>query len=93
MAEGGRTSRARRAILVLGAILSSQALVAADCVDGKTPDCSDAAAQCGPFIDAATPDSGDASVTLPDGGDAAGDAPADAPDEADAGDLDAGDEI
>jgi hypothetical protein len=93
MAEGGRSSRRAHALLVLGAVVSSQALLAADCVDGKTPDCSDAAAQCGPNIDAASPDVADTSVTLPDAADGATDAAADAPDEADAGDLDAGDEI
>lgn len=75
------------------AIFVAQLLLAADCVDGKTPDCSDAAAQCGPFVGDANADANDSSITFPDANDAASDAPADAADEADAGDLDAGDEI
>lgn len=36
---------------VVVTIALSQLLLAADCVDGVTPDCSDAAAQCGPNVD------------------------------------------
>lgn len=36
---------------VVVAIAGSQLLLAGDCVDGVTPDCSDAAAQCGPDLD------------------------------------------
>ena len=37
------------------AVLLAQLCLAGDCVDGVTPDCSDAAAQCGPGVDGATP--------------------------------------
>lgn len=74
----------------------AQLLLAADCVDGKTPDCSDAAAQCGPDF---APDAQEGSV-LPEAGpsdatpdQAPTDSSDDASDDADAGNLDAGDEI
>jgi len=68
--------------------LLAQLCLAGDCVDGVTPDCSDAAAQCGPDLDGAvldgapvTPtdsstDTGSDTGTTSDsggGGDAAGD--------------------
>ena len=40
----------------VGAMLLAQLCLAGDCVDGVTPDCSDAATQCGPDLDASTPD-------------------------------------
>lgn len=77
--------------LVAASVLLAQAALAAACVDGVTPDCADAAAQCGPSLDAAR--EADTSVTLPDATpdaavDGSGDAAeADAPD----ADLDGGD--
>jgi len=98
MADGsaGRPARPARAV-VLAAVLLAQASLGATCVDGVTPDCSDAAAKCGPSVDGSA-DAGDTSLTLPDGaGDATdGAADGDASDaDADAGDpdADAGDEI
>lgn len=35
-------------------LLLAQLCLAGDCVDGVTPDCSDAATQCGPNLDGAT---------------------------------------
>lgn len=72
-------------------LLLAQLCLAGDCVDGITPDCSDAAAQCGTDIDGATLDappneaSADATTdrTAPPS-DAAGDA--DSTTDADAGD-------
>ena len=62
------------------------------CVDGTTPDCSDAATQCGPVLDGTTVDVGEASPpeTAPPG-DAAIDTSTTPDAEPDA-DLDAGDE-
>lgn len=40
----------------VGMLLLAQLCLAVDCVDGVTPDCSDAATQCGPDLDGATPD-------------------------------------
>lgn len=34
----------------VGALFLAQLCLAGDCVDGVTPDCSDAAAQCGPEL-------------------------------------------
>ena len=45
----------RRAAVV--AALLAQLCLAGDCVDGVTPDCSDAASQCGPSLDGAVFDS------------------------------------
>ncbi|MBX3190131.1 MAG: hypothetical protein KF819_24100 [Labilithrix sp.] len=57
------------------------------CVDGTTPDCSDAAARCGPDLDGSS-DRQDASLTVPEA------APDVRPDVVDAEpDADAGDEI
>jgi hypothetical protein len=81
--------RGRRPLrLVLSLALPAVLGIATACVDGVTPDCGDAAAQCGPFVDGA--------VTADAAKDGALDAPAlDAvvPDAAEAGDLDAGDEV
>ncbi len=72
----------------IGVVLLQLAYVAG-CVDGTTPDCSDAATKCGPDIDA----SGEHSeAALPEGAppiDATNDTATDAPPDAD---LDAGDE-
>lgn len=46
----------RRLGSVAIAILLSQLSLAADCEDGVTPDCGDAAAQCGPGLDASSAD-------------------------------------
>ena len=71
----------RVAWIAIGVVLVPLQL-AANCVDGVTPDCSDAAAMCGPDLDGAV--EADTSVSLPD---AAGeDAPTiDAADESDGG--------
>jgi hypothetical protein len=58
------------------------------CVDGVTPDCSDAATQCGPSLDA-TAERTEAALPEAAALDSAAD---DAADAADAADLDAGDE-
>ncbi len=77
----------RRTLSFVVLLLVSQGLLGMDCVDGVTPDCSDAAAKCGPSLDDASPDT---STPLEAGPDAAPDAPADAVDEGagDAGDAD-----
>lgn len=73
----------------------AQLVLAGDCVDGKTPDCSDAAAGCGPDV---PPDAQEGSV-LPEASvdatpdQATADGAVDASDDADAANLDAGDEI
>lgn len=41
-----------RRVPIVVAIGLSHLLLGADCVDGVTPDCGDAAAQCGPSLDA-----------------------------------------
>ncbi len=79
-------------IAAIGVLALAPAMVAADCVDGVTPDCSDAAAQCGPDLDGASETStsdggGDAETgadTGVDGADAA-DGAEDAADAADEG--------
>jgi len=77
--------------LVLTAALLAQGALGATCVDGLTPDCSDAATACGPDLDGSA-DRSDASVVVPEA------SPIDTgiPDvDVDAGvdaDLDAGDE-
>jgi hypothetical protein len=43
--------RWQRAALVFGANALLQGAYVAGCVDGVTPDCSDAATQCGPNLD------------------------------------------
>lgn len=74
----------RRGAALAAALLLSQALLGADCVDGTTPACSDAAAQCGPDLTGG--DASDASVTVPDASpDAAEDAADAAEDAADEG--------
>ena len=40
----------------VAALFFAQLCLAGDCVDGVTPDCSDAAAQCGPDLDGAVLD-------------------------------------
>lgn len=73
----------RRGSVVI-AIGLSQLLLGGDCVDGVTPDCSDAAAQCGPSLDGgASADAADATAPPADAG--AG-ADADLDGAADAGD-------
>ena len=46
-------------------LLLAQLCLAGDCVDGVTPDCSDAATQCGPNLDRTAPPS-DAAVDVAD---------------------------
>jgi hypothetical protein len=43
--------RGRRTLGILGALSLAQVAVAACCVDGVTPDCSDPAVACGPSLD------------------------------------------
>jgi hypothetical protein len=92
-------SRARRVVL-LAAVASTCALAAVlvACVDGQTPDCSDAAAGCGPDNDGSVPvdtgaeTSADSGVDADTGvGDAPVDSPKDAPVDAPADAGDAGD--
>lgn len=88
--------RWQRAARVLGLAASGVVLVHAAtfvaCIDGTTPDCSDAALQCGPDLDGAT-DAAVVEAALPEASpptDAPNDtSPADAEPDAD---LDAGDE-
>lgn len=85
-----RTQRAARAWVVCGALALLACTIALGCTDGVTPDCSDAATQCGPSIDGAA-DTSEASLfpetSKPDTSvDAAGDAQSDADADLDAGD-------
>jgi hypothetical protein len=80
----GTTSRKRR-LIVLAAVPLALAQLAADCVDGATPDCSDAQARCGPDLDATV----DVSSTLPEASADAADAAADVRDGGSDADLDA----
>ena len=50
---GDRRTGGKRLGAVLAIALSPSA-IATGCVDGVTPDCSDAATQCGPNLDATT---------------------------------------
>lgn len=68
-----------RSVAWVATVLLSQAFFAVSCVDGVTPDCSDAAAKCGPETDG---HASDTNVALPET--STGDADAEA-------DLDAGD--
>jgi hypothetical protein len=79
--------RWQRAGVVCGAFAVVFGAILMACTDGVTPDCSDAATQCGPDIDGAA--STDTSVVLPDA--SKPDTAADAQSDADA-DLDAGNE-
>lgn len=81
MAGDGRKKRLGAALAIA---LSPVALVAA-CVDGVTPDCSDAATPCGPSLDAG-PERVEAALPEAARIDGAPEAAPDAPD------LDAGDE-
>ncbi len=91
-----RATRRRAGGLAACGIVLVQVAIYVGCVDGTTPDCSDAATQCGPDVDAtaernfeaALPEASnpsdapnDTSTTADAGGDGDGDA-----------DLDAGDE-
>ncbi len=79
--------RGRRALGILGVLGLAQVGVAAGCVEGVTPDCADAMAQCGPSLDLAdarSSDRAEADTSRPET--FVPDAPADA-------DLDAGDEV
>lgn len=95
--RGRSPATSSRSLLAFVAALAlAQLVLAADCVDGKTPDCSDAAAGCGPDL---APDAQEGSV-LPEAApndatpdQAATDGNADAGNDADADNLDAGDEI
>lgn len=44
----------RRSATFVCVLSLAQLCLAGDCVDGVTPDCSDAATQCGPNLDGAT---------------------------------------
>jgi len=82
--------RWQRAAVVCGALAVLVGTILMGCVDGVTPDCSDAATQCGPNVDGSTDTSSEAllpEAAKPDSAADAGDAS-----DADAGDaLDAGD--
>jgi hypothetical protein len=80
--------RGRRTLGTLLALGFAEAGMAAGCVDGTTPSCSDPAVQCGPSVDG----SADRAETAPDvRQDTAPDTFV--PDAAPDADLDAGDEI
>ena len=89
-----RSTRSTRAglrwVVAIAAIALAQCAFVAACVDGKTPDCSDASTGCGPDLDGSA-DRSEAQV-LPEATPA--DSPVDnaAPDAGDP-DADAGDEI
>jgi hypothetical protein len=78
--------RWQRAAVVCGAFAALGCAALMGCVDGLTPDCSDAATQCGPNVDG-SPDTSEAAV-LPEAApaDGAGDAQSDADANLDAGD-------
>ena len=64
----------RRGATFVCVLLLGQLCLAGDCVDGVTPDCSDAATQCGPNLggatfDAAVEAAADASVDVIDASD------------------------
>ncbi len=98
--SGARDGVARALVLVaIAAAFGASAMtLSAACIDGTTPDCSGADAQCGPdgavfdvnvpdTLDAkSVPDSGDAALPEASAGDSATDAPSDdaAPDSGDA---------
>jgi hypothetical protein len=89
-----RAARLRVGGLAACGIVLVQLVTFEGCVDGTTPDCSDAATHCGPEVDAA-PDVLDATAALPESAPPA-DAPNDTSSSADANgggdaDLDAGD--
>lgn len=88
-----RVARLRVVGLAALGIVLMQLVIFAGCVDGTTPDCSDAATHCGPDVDA-TSDSLEAALpeTAPPG-DAANDTSStvDAADAEPDADLDAGD--
>lgn len=79
----------RRNAFALVVIALPLALTILACVDGTTPDCSDAATKCGPDLDGSS--DRDSSLQLPEASrpDATSDVDVDAQD----ADLDAGDEI
>jgi hypothetical protein len=82
-----------RFVLVAIALFVPAVAIAA-CVDGKTPDCSGAASQCGPDLDGEVPEaSAEGGATDAPAGDAPADSPSDAaPDTTPPGDAaDAGD--
>jgi hypothetical protein len=83
---GGQWKRFGAALVIAS---SPGLFTLASCVDGTTPDCSDAATRCGPVLDearapleAALPDTARPDTATPDA----------APPDADAAGLDAGDE-
>jgi hypothetical protein len=82
--------RWQRAVVVCGALAMLVGTILLGCTDGVTPDCSDAATQCGPNVDGG-PDTLEAALfpetSRPDSGaDGAGDAQSDADADLDAGD-------
>lgn len=89
-----RLQRAPRRWVVCGAVAALVGTIVIACTDGVTPDCSDAATQCGPNIDGSTTlleTSLISEASLPEGGgDGAADGAGDAPNDSDAA-LDAGD--
>lgn len=78
-----RAGSFRRVRIVRGAIvLAGAALALVACVDGTTPNCSDAASGCGPDVDGSIVD-----ATGEGGGDATTDAPAESATDAPVGDA------
>ena len=89
-----RWHRTARGWVVCGGLAVLVGTILIGCTDGVTPDCSDAATQCGPSIDGATTtlETSVAPEASPPegGGDSAADGASDAPNDSDAA-LDAGD--
>ena len=89
-----RLQRAARGWVVGGAVAALVGTIVIACTDGVTPDCSDAATQCGPNIDGSTTPletSVVSEASLPEGGgDSAADGAGEAPNDGDAA-LAAGD--
>ena len=82
--------RWQRAAFVFGAMALLEGVMIAGCVEGVTPDCSDAATPCGPNVDGASDRTEASSTEVGSPIDGAVDSAADVDAEADAP-LDAGD--
>lgn len=85
-----RATRARVVVCGALAVLGGTLLIGG-CTDGVTPDCSDAATQCGPDVDGSADSNEAALFPETSRSDSAADGASDAQSDADA-DLDAGDE-
>ena len=91
--RAGSAQRRQAVGSVVVMIALSQLLLAGDCVDGVTPDCSDAAARCGPDVDGSVVEASTTVDAPADVFDAGSDTGADTGPDADAeADADAGDQ-